>query len=155
MPAEMRYLAFRKEEIIAAIVYFSRRRQAPLPPGSVTKVELLTAPALTVRLTIADDSNDRKRQVAISSEQLAAALVMWCINNKVPVPAKATKTLLPADRGVVLAMTMGLQPDEVDRFKNIRPPIVCDRHPYWSEEVSGAPPAGGLDALPRRTGAGS
>ncbi|NBB84018.1 MAG: hypothetical protein GVY28_11510 [Alphaproteobacteria bacterium] len=127
MPSEIRYIAFPPVEVVRAIGEYQRRRGKPLPLGPVVGFDVYATPAIEASLKIAHPETGDERTVAVRAESLGAALVLFCISNRIPVPAKAQKLLFAGkDGGVVLGYALGL--DDIDRpaFADTPPPVFVD-----------------------------
>jgi hypothetical protein len=92
MPSEVRRLQFRSREIIVAITEYFHRRGMSLPGGTVARVVITEAETVHAVLDIATDLGDTVG-VDINAEMLAASLILYCINRKIPLPADADKRL--------------------------------------------------------------
>lgn len=126
MTVEIRYIAFTPNEVVRAVADYRRRRGKPLPVGPVTGLDVYASPAIEVSLKIAHPERGDERTVAVRAEQLAAALVLYCISSRIPVPARAQKTLFAGrDGGVVLGYAMGLSSEDQPTFATAVPPIVA------------------------------
>jgi hypothetical protein len=98
MPTEVRHIIFSNDEIIRAVVDYHRRNGSSLPAGSVIKMEVMANPEIRCALHIAVDGESsgaaNGRQVAwVDTATLAAALILFCINQRIPLPSKALKQL--------------------------------------------------------------
>jgi hypothetical protein len=92
MPSEIRQLLFRSREIILAITEYFQRRGLALPSGTAARVVIADAQPTYAVLDIATDEGETIG-VEISAEALAASLILYCINRKIPLPAEADKRL--------------------------------------------------------------
>ena len=92
MPREMRQIMFRSPEIMSAVMDYHRRRAIPLPKGTAAGCMIVDEPALSAMLSIQADGGGTS-VVTINAEMLAAALILYCINRKIPLPAEADKRL--------------------------------------------------------------
>ncbi|NBB84017.1 MAG: hypothetical protein GVY28_11505 [Alphaproteobacteria bacterium] len=137
MTAELRYIAFSPAEVVRAITDYRRRRQQPLPSGSVIGFEIAAAPSVRASLRIGADGGGRAQTVVVPTEQLGAALVLHCITNRIPVPARAHKLLFRGrDGGAVMGYALGLDDRDREAFGHTAPPIFVD---------PASSPAGGAD----------
>jgi hypothetical protein len=91
MPREMRQIMFRAPEIMTAITEYHRRRDIALPHGTAVGCKVTDEP-LAVTLSIQAD-NGTISEITANPEVLAAALILYCINRKIPLPAEADKRL--------------------------------------------------------------
>jgi hypothetical protein len=106
VPSELRQLVFRPHEVTRAVRALYRRRSEPVPAGNVMAVtpELdETGEIAGVRLALtpepvvewmepACDAADR-REIHVEAPALAAALIMECREQRIPLPAKSKKSL--------------------------------------------------------------
>jgi hypothetical protein len=94
MPKELRQVVFRSAEVIEAVTAYFRHRQLKLPGGNIEKFEVSDSPVtLTLHVMIPGEQGSEIRQLQIKTEELAAALILHCINNRIPLPAEASKSL--------------------------------------------------------------
>jgi len=99
MPKELRQIMFGEAEVVSAITEYHRHRALTMPRGTVTRCEILAEPALSATLFIEADGT-ATREVSIGTETLAAALILYCIHRKIPLPVDSEKGLrkLPGGR---------------------------------------------------------
>ena len=91
MTTEIRQIAFLPSEVCTAIHDYCRRRNEPLPAGTITGVDFGDGPEVVVTLNVRNDSTGVSIPVSLTGESVAAALILFCINRKIPLPAKAQK----------------------------------------------------------------
>jgi|HubBroStandDraft_1064217.scaffolds.fasta_scaffold03019_3 hypothetical protein len=92
MPSEIRRLLFRSHEIITAITEYFHRRGIALPLGTASRIIILEAPQAHAILEVTTDIGTII-EVEVTAEMLAASLILYCINRKIPLPAEADKRL--------------------------------------------------------------
>jgi hypothetical protein len=92
MATEIRQIVFKQTEVCAAINDYRRRRNEPLPVGTIDGIAFSEGPDVTATLTIKNNAGDNIA-VTLSREAVAAALILFCINRKIPLPAKGQKKL--------------------------------------------------------------
>jgi len=107
MVAEVRYLAFSPKDTVNAVSHYLRQVKRPLPHGQVVEYEAERSPP-GLHLVIRPDGQERNHAVRLSSEALAAAMVLYCRYRKVPLPAKAAKVLSVSGDRFVLMVGVGL-----------------------------------------------
>ncbi len=105
MPSEIRLITFTKPEIVAAISDFHLRRKLPIPKGAVLSVDIATTPDIEVTLQIRPDGEHDPVAFPVNALTLAAALVFFCINRGIPLPAQSTKHLTMRGEEVTLAIS--------------------------------------------------
>ena len=106
MPTELREIAFRESEFFNAVRDYRLRRGEPLPVGSVLGIDLNEDPSLSAIIRIGDDDGASIETIALQAESIAAALILLCINRKIPLPAHADKSVLKAGDNVILKINI-------------------------------------------------
>ena len=123
MVAEVRYLAFSPKDVVNAVSHYLRQVRRPLPHGQVVEYEAERSPP-GLHLVIRPDGEERNHAVRLSSEALAAAMVLYCRYRKVPLPAKAAKVLSVSGDRFILMVGIGLTDGEKKILENHTvPPI--------------------------------
>ena len=111
MPTEMRHIVFTPNEVLRSITQYRHRRREPLPAGTISNLKIEERPDVHVVLYITGDAQGKKaEEVVFQGAELAAALVMFCIERKIPLPAaRAKKTLRVFDKqlGLEVAIDQG------------------------------------------------
>ncbi|HEV2673177.1 MAG TPA: hypothetical protein VGV37_01465 [Aliidongia sp.] len=92
MPRELRQIMFGPPEIMTAIMEYHRRRSLTLPRGTAVRCQILDEPTLSAIMFIQTDGL-AMTELSVDAETLAAALILYCINRKIPLPAEAEKRL--------------------------------------------------------------
>lgn len=122
MVAEVRYLAFSPKDTVNAVSHYLRQVKRPLPHGQVVEYEAERSPP-GLHLVIRPDGRERNHAVRLSSEALAAAMVLYCRYRKVPLPAKAAKVLSVSGDRFVLMVGVGLSDAEKKILENHPMPV--------------------------------
>lgn len=89
---ELRALCFETTDIVRAVVPFLQGRGEDIPRGMVEDVALASGPPFSCTLTILDDDGHRHSRV-VDEATCAAALIAFCMDRRVPLPADATRQL--------------------------------------------------------------
>jgi hypothetical protein len=109
MPRELRQIMFRAPEIMTAITEYHQRRAIALPYGTAVGCKVTDEPALSATLSIQADGGTMS-EITVNAEVLAASLILYCINRKIPLPAEADKRLQKVgDDGVALIVIKRLR----------------------------------------------
>lgn len=111
MPTEIRNIIFTTNEVLFAVKDFRQRKKDPLPSGSVLDCVILEKPNIHAMIDTACDPDGHKLTLTFESEELAAALILFCINRKIPLPADAIKILQLFDGELGLVVTI-FPPDQ-------------------------------------------
>ena len=105
MPTEIRHIIFTNDEVVRAAIEYHKRTGSPLPPGTVIKVAFEKDPGVRCGLHMGLDSDGSRQLFWIEETILAAALIFYCINNRIPLPTKAAKNLHMVGEQVALMVT--------------------------------------------------
>ena len=106
MPEELRKILFSKEEVQAAVVDYCLRSKIRLPNKNIDELEVRADPEAMVVLKYVDIGSEEATEVELSRDQVAAALIRYCSNIKVPLPHSAQKVLQPGDDGIYLLINI-------------------------------------------------
>lgn len=106
---ELRCLVFTDQEVVTAVVDRRRRLRETLPQGTVGKVTYAVDKDenLPIRITIQvtnDDGTDDSMH--LDETEVAAALVGFCMNRRIPLPVDSDKTLYVIKDSLTLMITL-------------------------------------------------
>lgn len=127
MVSELRYIAFTHEDALKGAVDYLLRRQTRLPSGAVVSVRFEAEPAVVAHIGIARDDPNGLEHVTLKTEELAAALVLFCIKHDIPLPRDSRKTIKVVPDGIALVIGMGLKDEELEPFYEVDTPLFADR----------------------------
>ncbi len=127
MVSELRYIAFTHQDALNGAVDYLLRRQKRLPSGNIVSVRFETMPSVAARIGVARDDTGAVEHVLLKTEELAAALVLFCIKNEIPLPRHSRKTIKVVPDGIALVIGMGLKDEEVSPFYEVDAPLFADR----------------------------
>ena len=105
MPQETRSLFFSPHEIVAAVADFHLRRKLPIPKGKIVSMSFSAPPEVEGTFEILGEGQDTPSRFVLKGETLAAALVFYCINRSIPMPALSRKQLRKPDDGLELVIS--------------------------------------------------
>ena len=107
MASEYRMIFFDQNELCRALIEYNRQRRTPFPPGHLRKV-VIGLSALTVTIQVDPDKGGETEMVTFDTPSIAAALIIFCKDRKIPLPAKSSKEMrVVADRLCMLIRTKG------------------------------------------------
>lgn len=102
---ELRCIVFTERELVNAVIDRKRRRGEPLPPGTVQSVRFSIEDTVTTILEVVDD-HGRAAEFALPESEVSAALISYCMNRRVPLPAESEKVLYVIKGAATLMITM-------------------------------------------------
>jgi hypothetical protein len=109
VPIEIRHLMFDQAEVTAALVGYDRRTRPQGRTPTVADLRLDDFPTLKAFLTMRTPEGGID-VVEFGGAQLAAALILHCRHGRIPLPARATKTVRLFDRGLRLTLALNAPP---------------------------------------------
>ena len=105
MPAEIRHVMFSDLEVVGAIKRLYMRLGEKLPPGNPIRMRFSDEGGGRVDLELATEDGQSSRLI-VERDKLSAALVMFCKEKGIPLPAAATKIIKVFDGKVTFAITL-------------------------------------------------
>jgi hypothetical protein len=99
---EVRYIIFQTDEVRSAIVSFLQKQGQAATSNDVVSVEVVgppEAPAATVKLLTSE------KPVKLGDQYLVAALLLHCIERRIPIPKQAAKRVELSVNGLTMVLT--------------------------------------------------
>jgi len=105
---ELRCIVFNDQEVVTAFINRRRRLREALPVGTIQGVqyEVSAGDGVTTTIRLVDDYG-AVETVTVRAAEIAAALVDFCLNRHIPIPAGSRKWIEAINPGeVTLMMTL-------------------------------------------------
>ena len=103
MPGEVRLIIFDRLEVLSALTEYRKRRGKPLPHSDYVEVTIRSKPRIVVDMSVVPEGKQAPIELVFGGEDLAAALIMFCIDRKIPMPATGvSKTIRLVDDCIAL-----------------------------------------------------
>ncbi len=106
MPIEIRKIIFSEAELIEAIEGFARNMRRTMLPGETVACSIDGTNDLSVSLTVQNLADGTSATTRFDHVAVAAALIRYCIGEKIPL-AKAAENSVEAE-GTGIALTLRL-----------------------------------------------
>ena len=106
MTRELRKIVFTEGEVQDAAVGHCLRAKIPLPRSNIIGIDIADDPLATVILHYPPELTDDPTDVALTREEVAAALIRHCVEQRIPLPREAKKLLIVESRGLALMMNI-------------------------------------------------
>ena len=120
VPSEVRTILFKQSEVIDALRIYRLRKGKPIPLGQTFKFVVEDDPGVRIALAVAVKGEERLEHCEFLAREIGAALVMHCIEQKIPLPANnATKALQIAGDCVALVVTIGAPTEQLGSFTKV------------------------------------
>ena len=114
MPGEIRLIIFHDAEVLTALTEFRKRRKEPLPSSQEVEVTIRGKPRIMVTLAIVPGGKKMPLEFIFEGEELAAALIMYCIDRKIPLPATGvSKTIRLVGDSVALQILKSVSKEQM------------------------------------------
>ena len=120
MPAEIRLIIFNEVEVVTALTEFRKRRREPLPSSQDVAVTLRDKPRILVTLAIVPEGKKMPLEIVFEGEELAAALIMYCIDRKIPLPATGvSKTIQLFGDNIALQILKNIPQEQMEALSDL------------------------------------
>ena len=120
MPGEVRYIIFSEVEVLSALTEYRRRRSQPLPSSEDVEVTIRDKPKILVTLAIVPEGKQMPLEFVFEGEELAAALIMYCIGRKIPLPATgASKTIQLFGDSITLQILKNIPQQQIEALSDL------------------------------------
>ena len=114
MPGEIRLIIFKEVEVLSALTEYRRRRSKPLPSSQDVEVTIRDKPKILVTLAIVPEGKKMPLEFVFEGEELAAALIMYCIGRKIPLPATGvSKTIRLVGDSIALQILKSVSKEQM------------------------------------------
>jgi hypothetical protein len=112
MPFEFRFIVFKPSEALAAFVEFSKRNGRTLPKGRPVRADAHATDPVEGTLWI-EDRDKPSVPVKFAHEDVLGALILFCLNRKIPLPQDSEKVaeFMKRDGAYQFALRIGVTPD--------------------------------------------
>lgn len=107
MAIETRTLVFSPDELTDAAYKYCLRKGIEIPEARITGIEPLPEPNSAIILRFAAPAGSTPLLATLSYSQMAAALILHCRDQKIPLPRRSQKRLTPAGDGMALIVRVG------------------------------------------------
>lgn len=107
MPTEMRRIVFSNEELLNAINFFNSSAVPKLPEGKIISASIDPDEKPNIILRFISYNRDEEREIVISTANLGAILIAYCIKSKIPMSKKAKKAIKIIGDNVSLELVFG------------------------------------------------
>ena len=102
---DLRCIVFTERELIGAVIARRRKRNEELPQGTVESVKFNTGEMIETVMEVKDDYG-KVTSLVLSEQEVAAAMIAFCMGRKIPLPVEAEKTLHVIKDAATLIITM-------------------------------------------------
>jgi hypothetical protein len=93
MPSEFRQILFSNNELIEALYEYNQAAEVKLPQGTIVSCTPVAEAKVAVRLELANQASGETQVASLAPELVAAALLRYCIQHRIPMPKGAAKSI--------------------------------------------------------------
>ena len=120
MPGEVRHIIFSELEVLSAISEYRRRRNKPLPSSENVEVTIRGKPRIVGTLAIVPKGKQMPLEFVFEGEELAAALIMFCIGRSIPLPATGvSKSIQLAGDNISLRIIKDITRERMEELSDL------------------------------------
>ena len=109
MPIEIRKLVFPTAELQDVVVSHCLSGNIPLPDAAIEGIEVSNSPEATVTINFQAADAAPPNALRLTREQVAAAIIRHCRDNRIPMPRQGQKLLQAQSEGLALMMKVEWQ----------------------------------------------
>ena len=105
MPIETRKISFSQLELSDAIERFAKSTKRAMPPGRIVGCAIgANGGGVTVSMTVKNSADGASGTVRFDHASVAAALIRYCMETKIPLAKAAEKSVQAEGAGVALTL---------------------------------------------------
>lgn len=104
--AENRQIIFSKMALLEAVLMQLKKLQQKIPVGKIEGIDVQDGDAVTATLRLRDLHTNKVHDLPVAPEVLAAGLIAFCADHRIPVPRRAAKSLRMIDGQVALILEL-------------------------------------------------
>lgn len=120
MPGEVRYIIFNEAEVLSALTEYRRRRSDPLPSSDDVELIIRDKPRILVTLAVVPEGKQTPLEFVFEGEELAAALIMFCIGRSIPLPATGvSKTIQLVGDSIALQILKDVTREQTEALSGL------------------------------------
>lgn len=118
--AENRQILFSKMALLEAVLMQLKKLQQKIPVGKIEDIDVRDEEKITVTLRLRDLHTNKLHDLPVAPEALAAGLIAFCLDHRIPVPRRAAKSLRMIDGQVALILELPPRSARLQRREALR-----------------------------------
>ena len=122
MPSEMRKIVFNLSELQAALVNYALRTNKKLPNATIDNILVEGKEGVTATIIFMRDGTEEAKTVVFAQNDVAAALILYCNSQQIPLPRDAKKLVTPIEDSVGMIVKL----DYSDSAPGLRPTVATE-----------------------------
>ena len=100
MPNEMRKIVFTADELQAAMGNYALRTNKKLPNATIDNILVEEKEGVTATIVYMRDGTEEAKSVEFTTNDVAAAIILYCSTRQIPLPRDAKKVVVPIEDSV-------------------------------------------------------
>ncbi|MDX1401305.1 MAG: hypothetical protein R3245_05230 [Kiloniellales bacterium] len=114
MSAEFRHIFFNDGELVAILASHRKKSFGRLPSGAILDLKVDLDPELTLSGRMVPDDGADEETISLRGRDLESAIISYCINQRIPLPAKGVKRIEILNNRLALIITINVKGGRVD-----------------------------------------
>ena len=110
MPTEIRRLVFTNDELQTALSSAATKTKKTLPIGSITSAAFKRFGETEVQVEFYDNRENQSTTATFDSSFVGSALIFYCVNEHIPIPRAAAKSLDISGNNLSLVLRLDSDP---------------------------------------------
>ena len=119
MITEIRHILFQDEDLLRATVEYRKKRNQPLPAGSIVEFKIERDHPMSCTVKIYSEKDGDTIDVLFDQEEMRSALVAYCMYKRIPMPAGVKKDLQMFGDRVGLFFALNTSREEMDVLRRV------------------------------------
>lgn len=115
MPSEVRHIFFTENELKWALVKYLTLKKTPLLFEDILAIKVANKAEISVGLKVENASYDVPKWIKFTEAEIAGALMVFCRDNKIPLPRKSLKILNREESQVFMTIVYD---EKIDLIRN-------------------------------------
>jgi len=114
MPVEVKNIHFSILEVKKALAQFSTRRKKYLEYNDIRNVKVVDKPKINISCELYKSSGYENNIISFNQNEIAAALILFCMDYRIPIPKIATKELQALGEELLLVIKLNHGSEELE-----------------------------------------
>jgi len=107
MPTEMRKVVFTNAEVLEAVRSYNAKAKEKLPTGEILSFKIsVDNDVIAITIDISDDKSGKTLGVRLTESYIAAVLMSYCVDHKIPIPRAGDKSLQIIGDSIALSISL-------------------------------------------------
>ena len=106
MPSELRRITFNADELNEALVDYDKLADQKFTCGVIVSMKILEKPVISIAIDVNVYGQSENLKITLDARYLGAAMVMYCLNNCIPIPTNSVRYLKKIGKNLALCFSI-------------------------------------------------